>query len=100
MIKSINGFNYSSASPAIYPQALNRTGKIFEDLTVFSKDCYINKDQPSLNNQPTIFIPNYNISYAKLYFENITAINYTRDIETDPTEFIISYSEIEPTYVY
>ncbi len=100
LINDNNRFNYSNESHVIYPQAINRTGKIFSNLTVFNKDCYINKDLPSLNNQPTIFIPNYNISYAKLYFENITAINYTRNIETDPTEFIMTYSDIEPIFVY
>ena len=100
MIKENNGFIYSTESHVIDLQAINRTGKIFSNLTAFGKGCYINNDQPSLNNQPNIFIPNYNISYAKLYFENITAINYTRNIETEPTEFIMSYSEIEPIYVY
>ncbi len=100
IINDNNGFNYSTESHVIYPQAINRTGKIFSNLTAFGKGCYINNDQPSLNNQPNIFIPNYNISYAKLYFENITAINYTRNIETEPTEFIMSYSEIDPIYVY
>ncbi|MFX1312809.1 MAG: hypothetical protein ACFFHD_09375 [Promethearchaeota archaeon] len=100
MINHNNDYNHNTESHVIYPQAINRTGKLFSNLTVFSKDCYIYNDQPSLNKQPTIFIPNYNISYAQLYFENISAINYTKDIETEPTEFIISYSQIEPIYIY
>ncbi|MFX1366656.1 MAG: hypothetical protein ACFE9Y_17180, partial [Promethearchaeota archaeon] len=87
-------------SVGIYPQSIDRTGKDFSNLTTFIENCYINKDNPGLNFQPSVFIPNYNISYAKLYFENITALNYTRNIETEPSEYILSYSETEPIYVY
>ncbi|MFW9970151.1 MAG: hypothetical protein ACFFDF_08120 [Candidatus Odinarchaeota archaeon] len=84
----------------IYPQAINRTGKVFSNITdIINKDCYINQEFPSLNNQPSIFIPNYNISYAKMSFENITALNYTRNIENDFSEFIFS-SHNGPKYVY
>ncbi|MFX0143207.1 MAG: hypothetical protein ACFE9C_03950, partial [Candidatus Hodarchaeota archaeon] len=48
---------------------------------------------------PSIFIPNYNISKAKMTFENITAVNYTRNIENDFSEFIFS-SRNGPTYLY
>ena len=95
-----NNANLRNESLVIHPQAIDRTGKVFSNLTMYEENCYINIDSPGLNNQPSIFIPNYNISYAKLYFENITAINYTRNIETEPTEFIISYSETDPIYVY
>ncbi|UCD00400.1 MAG: Ig-like domain-containing protein, partial [Promethearchaeota archaeon] len=84
---------------AINPQAINRTGKTFENITVIEKDCYINKEMPNLNNQPDVYIPDYNISYAKMFFENITALNYTRNIEEDFSEFIFS-SANGPTYVY
>jgi len=80
-------------------QAINRTGKIFSNTTRINKDCYINREQPNLNNQPEILIPNYNISHATMSFENITAINYTRYIEDDFSEFIFS-SENGPTYIY
>ncbi|MFX0080927.1 MAG: hypothetical protein ACFE94_04165 [Candidatus Hodarchaeota archaeon] len=83
----------------LYPQAINRTGKIFSNITSISKYCYINRDQPGLNVQPSIYIPNYNISHAKMSFENITAVNYTRYIENDFSEFISS-SRVEPTYIY
>ncbi len=80
-------------------QAINRTGKTFSNITRINKDCYINREQPDLNNQPEIYIPNYNISHATMSFENITAINYTRYIEEDFSEFIFS-SENGPTYIY
>ncbi|MCK4285757.1 MAG: hypothetical protein KAX18_06125, partial [Candidatus Lokiarchaeota archaeon] len=82
-----------------YPQAVNRTGKVFSNFTWINKDCYINREQPGLNNQPSIYIPNNNISHASMSFENITAINYTRNIENDFSEFISS-SHSGPTYIY
>ncbi|MHA2278232.1 MAG: hypothetical protein ACXAC2_20825, partial [Candidatus Kariarchaeaceae archaeon] len=82
-----------------HTQAVNRTGKIFSNITRINKNCYVNREQPSLNNQPNIYIPNYNISHATMSFENITAINYTRYIENDFTEFITS-SFRGPTYIY
>jgi len=80
-------------------QTINRTGKIFSNITGINKNCYINREQPDLNNQPEIYIPNYNISHASMSFENITAINYTRYIEDDFSEFMFS-SENGPTYIY
>ncbi len=82
-----------------YPQAINRTGKVFSNFTWINKNCYINREQPGLNNQPSIYIPNNNISYASMSFENITAVNYTRNIESDFSEFITS-SRSGPTYIY
>ncbi|MFX1309279.1 MAG: hypothetical protein ACFE8C_06225 [Promethearchaeota archaeon] len=91
--------NVVDNSITIYPQAVNRTGKVFSNITELSEDCYINREQPSLNEQPSIYIPNYNISYADMSFENITALNYTRSIENDFSEFIIS-SLNGPMYIY
>ncbi|MFX1428151.1 MAG: hypothetical protein ACFFBE_16980, partial [Promethearchaeota archaeon] len=82
-----------------YPQAINRTGKIFSNITEINKNCYINREHPGLNTQPAIYIPNYNISHAKMSFENITALNYTRHIEEDFSEFITS-SEDGPMYIF
>ena len=82
-----------------YPQAINRTGKVFSNYSWINENCYINREQPGLNNQPTIYIPNYNLSHAQMAFENITAINYTRYIENDFSEFIFS-SRSGPTYIY
>ncbi|MFX1380549.1 MAG: hypothetical protein ACFFA4_15795 [Promethearchaeota archaeon] len=84
---------------SISPQLINRTGKDFSSITEIKKDCYINREFPNLNNQPEIFIPNNNISYAKMTFENITAINYTRNIESDFSEFIFS-SRNGPTFIF
>ncbi|MFX1241213.1 MAG: hypothetical protein ACFFA7_08205 [Promethearchaeota archaeon] len=92
-------FNHNSEAFAIFPQDINRTGKIFENITRINKNCYINREFPNLNNQPEVFLPDYNISYAKMTFENITAVNYTRNIETDFSEFITS-SRSGPTYIY
>ena len=47
-------------------QAVDRSGKIFNNITRFSKNCFINREQPSLNEQPSVNIPNYNIS-SELY---------------------------------
>lgn len=92
-------YDIKDDNPLIYSQAVNRTGKDFLNITELSDDCYINRDQPSLNEQPRIFIPNYNLSHAEMSFENITALNYTRSIENDFSEFIIS-SQNGPMYVY
>ncbi|NVM35030.1 MAG: hypothetical protein HWN81_05510 [Candidatus Lokiarchaeota archaeon] len=78
----------------------NQEGKIFCNISTTTKDSYINRYQPGLNNQPNLFLQNWNLTHAKMVFENIKALNYTRSIETEPTEFIISYSEIDPLYVY
>ena len=96
---TLTNIDHKSDIFPIYPQAINRTGKTFNNITRISKNCYINREFPGLNSQPDVFIPNYNISYAKMTFENITALNYTRNIERDFSEFIIS-SQNGPTYVY
>jgi len=83
----------------INPQAVNRTGKVFSNITQTSSDCYIYRRTPSLNVQPKVYIPGYNISHVKMSFENIRAINYTKVIDQNPTEFIYS-SENEPLYIY
>ena len=86
-------------SNILNPQAVNRTGKEFTNISQVNKDCLIYKDNPSLSDQPSLYIPNYNISHAKMFFENITALNYTRSIENDFTEFILS-SETGSKYIY
>ncbi|MFX1596800.1 MAG: hypothetical protein ACFFBK_12140, partial [Promethearchaeota archaeon] len=96
-----NEYNYTQKNESINvnPQAIDRTGKIFSNITYINKGCYINNEFPNLNNQPNVYIPNYNISYANMLIENITALNYTRIIENDFSEFITS-SENGPIYVY
>ncbi len=78
----------------------DRSGKIFTNITHTSQFYYINRYNPGLDIQPNLFLQNWNITHARMFFENITVINYTKDIETQPTEFIISYSETEPVYLY
>jgi len=73
--------------------------KIFSVLSATTQDCYINRDEPGLNVQPQITLQNYFLSYGRMNFENIEAINYTKNIETDPTEFIINF-DTEPMYIY
>jgi hypothetical protein len=74
-------------------------GKIYSEITSISSDCYINRYQPSLNSQPNLYIPNYILSHANMSFDNITATNYTRIIEIEPTEYIESVESL-PTYIY
>ncbi len=95
----IDNYNTNNYSTDLNTQAVNRTGKVFTNLTSISPNCYINREQPNLNLQPSIYIPNYNLSYAKMYFENITAMNYTKEVEVDPTQFISSTDE-GPLYLY
>ncbi len=96
---SRGNFNPRYLTNDLNSQAVNRTGKIFTNVTSISSDCYINREQPNLNIQPSVYIPNYNLSHAKMYFENITAMNYTKEVEVDPTQFISS-SEESPLYIY
>ncbi|MHA1196836.1 MAG: hypothetical protein ACTSSM_12140, partial [Promethearchaeota archaeon] len=95
-------YQYLNKNPRDYrfnTQALNRTGKIFTNVSIITQDCVINRENPSKSIQPSIYIPGYNISRAKMNIVNITALNYTRDIEIDPTQ-IFSSSEDKPAYIY
>lgn len=78
----------------------DRNGKIFTNITHTNQFYYINRYNPGLDIQPNLFLQNWNITHARMAFENITAINYTKEIESQPTEFILSYSETDPIYVY
>ncbi len=78
---------------------VDRSGKVFTSITSTSQNLYINRELSSLNRQPSVYIPNYYISRATMNFENITAINFTRSLEDDPSE-IIWASEEGPTYIY
>ncbi len=78
----------------------DRSGKIFSNISVPNLHCYINRDEPDLDNQPVLFLQGWNLTHANMLFENIYAINYTRDIETEQAESIKSYSETDPIYVY
>ena len=75
------------------------SGKVFDTLNPSSQDCYVNRYQPSLNTQPSVYMPDYSLSNADIHFSNIIAINYTNEIETKAAEFIAS-SSLGPLYAY
>ncbi|MFW9989918.1 MAG: hypothetical protein ACFFC3_14820, partial [Candidatus Odinarchaeota archaeon] len=77
-----------------------RSGKIFSNISVPNLQCYINRDEPNLDDQPVLFLQGWNLTHANMLFENIYALNYTKNIETEPTESITSYSETDPIYIY
>jgi len=83
----------------INPQAVNRTGKDFSNKTITSSNCYINRETPGLNEQPEIFLGDYILSYADMQFNDLEAINYTRNLEANPSDFIFN-SKKGPKYVY
>jgi len=74
-------------------------GKIFSTITRSSQDHYVNRANPDLNDQPKIGLQDYYISHARMNFENIEAENYTKDLETEPSEVILNFQE-EPMYIY
>ena len=77
----------------------DRTGKIFSVISVSNLNSLINRYEPNLDSQPNLFLQDWNITHANMIFNNLRATNYTRDIETDTTEFI--YSSIHgPIYFY
>jgi len=45
----MNKNHHINESIDIYSQAVDRNGKVFENITRFSKNCFINREQPSLN---------------------------------------------------
>ncbi|MFX1324618.1 MAG: hypothetical protein ACFE8N_06665, partial [Promethearchaeota archaeon] len=94
-----SNLNSTESNFILQTQSINRTGKVFTNITRINKNCYINREQAGLNIQPEVYIPDYNISHAKMTFENITANNYTRYIEDDFSEFITSSSR-GPTYIF
>ncbi len=77
----------------------NREGKIFCDISTSDTDLYVNRYQPGLSIQPELFLQNWNITHARMQFENIYALNYTKNIETEYSEYIVS-SEKGPKYIY
>lgn len=95
---SSSTYNENSSDPKSSSNG-SRDGKEFSIHTIPTTDGYINRDQPNLNDQPEIYIQNYYISHANMNFENITAVNYTKVIEDEPTDHIIGDST-EQTFVY
>ncbi|MHA1438411.1 MAG: hypothetical protein ACTSPD_12625 [Promethearchaeota archaeon] len=78
---------------------LDRKGKIFSNVSISSSDCLVNRYNPNLNDFPEIYLSDWNLTYAKLHFANITAINYTYELETEGSDFFAS-SDSGPTYIY
>ena len=76
-----------------------KDGIVYTNITSVFSDAYIDDFQPILNNQPNIYIPDYLLSRVNMTFDNVTAINYTRVIEEEFTEFIYA-SRLGPTYVF
>ncbi|MBD3197146.1 MAG: hypothetical protein GF317_18975 [Candidatus Lokiarchaeota archaeon] len=77
----------------------NRENKVFENITHIQKGCFVNNKNPSLNEFPQLYLPNHHLSYAKMNFDNITAINYTKDIETEFSDSVKS-SKNGSIYIY
>jgi len=98
-VSQINGANSSPSNETISGLIDQRDGKIFSDVSLSCSSCFINRYDPNLNEQPSIYIPGWNLTHALMYFENIKAINYTRDIETDTNEFIQAVENYS-TYIY
>ena len=99
---NVNQFNSANSSPpneTVSGIIDQRDGKIFSYISYNCPNCIINRYDPNLNKQPNIYIPGWNLTNALMYFENIKATNYTRDIETDTNEFIES-DRNNATYVY
>ena len=49
---------------------INRDGKDFSTGTIPNQNCSVNLEQPTLNVNPSIYLPNYYMSYASLNIEN------------------------------
>lgn len=103
-ISQINGANSSPANETISGIIDQRDGKIFSNVSINCSNCFINQYDLRLNQQPKIDIQDWNLTYALMYFDNITAINYTRDIETETNEYIESHNDPlgpnKPIYIY
>ncbi len=89
----------SSPQDTITGTIEDREGKIYNSITTTNFNCYVNGEQPSLSDQPDIYIPDWELTYANMNFEDLKAINYTKDIETESSEFIYS-SKFGPIYFY
>jgi len=72
-VSKINGANSSPANETVSGIIDQRDGKIFSDVSLSCSSCFINRYDPNLNEQPSIYIPGWNLTYAKMYFENINA---------------------------
>ena len=77
---------------------LDRSGKVFSTGNIPSQNCYINNENPDLSILPSIYKPNYYMSYASMNINDLEALNYTKDIENSFTEAI--ESDHEEKYIF
>lgn len=75
-------------------------GRIYSSISDTDRLCYINRDNPNSNHQPSIYIPNYYISSANMVFDNIMVDNYTKIIESESTQHISNAYKNRELYVY
>ncbi|MBD3254073.1 MAG: hypothetical protein GF383_03230 [Candidatus Lokiarchaeota archaeon] len=73
----------------------SKEGKISSNITEIIEGCLVSREESAAEDQPAIYIPNWNLTFARLNFENITALNYTKSIENFPTKVIGSTNESE-----
>lgn len=78
---------------------INRENKVFTNITQTDKNCLVDAINPALNEPPQLYLPNHQLSYAKMNFENISALNYTKNIETEFSDSVRS-SPNGSIYVY
>ena len=99
----LSGSNYQNPSENNIEPRLSSNGssggRVYTTRTVPTTEGFINRDNPNLNEQPEIYIPNYYISHGNMNFENITALNYTKIIESGTENFIGSHPT-EQTFIY
>ncbi len=103
-VNQINSANSSPANETVSGIIDQRDGKIFSNVLLNCPNCIINRYDSRLNQQPNINLQDWNLTHALMYFENIKAINYTRDIETDTNEYVESHNDPigpnKPKYIY
>lgn len=83
----------------ISQSVIDRDNKIFTNITESHKNCFINNKNPLRSEQPQLYLPNHHLSYARMNFENIRVLNYTKNIETEFSDSIKS-SKNGSIYVY
>ncbi|MHA1338024.1 MAG: hypothetical protein ACTSPW_20175 [Promethearchaeota archaeon] len=77
----------------------DRRGKTFSNVTIKNKGNQIYRTEPTLNDPPTLYLSDWNFTYASLHFENLTAVNYTWSLEPEGEQFM-SGSDEYPIYIY
>ncbi|MHA1274410.1 MAG: hypothetical protein ACTSQS_13385 [Promethearchaeota archaeon] len=77
----------------------DRIGKTFSNVSIKNKDNQIYRTEPTLNDPPTLYLSDWNLTYASLHFENLTAVNYTWSLEPEGEQFMYGSDEY-PIYIY